>query len=49
MDEARAALAELLQLDPDASVARLRISPFPHLAESSELVDGLRKAGLKED
>jgi adenylate cyclase len=50
MDEAQAALAELLQLEPDASIARFRISPFPHFAEISErLIDGLRKAGLPEE
>ncbi len=49
-DQARAALQEYLRLEPDFSLARVRV--FSGTFEPSfieRLVDGLRKAGLKEE
>jgi adenylate cyclase len=50
MDEARAALGEGLRLVPDLSLARLGVlSGAADPAFFEHLVDGLRRAGLKEE
>jgi adenylate cyclase len=49
LDEARAEIAEWLRYEPDASVARFRLHPFRHEWMRELHLDGLRKAGLREE
>lgn len=47
-EEARAAGKKLLEMDPNFSVERLKkISPYKNQADTKQIVDALRKAGLK--
>jgi TolB-like protein len=48
-DEARAEIAELLKYQPDASLAVLRQQPFRHKWMHELHMEGLRKAGLREE
>lgn len=48
-DEARAEIAELIKYQPNASIAVLRLQGFRHQWMHELHVDGLRKAGLRED
>ena len=49
LDEARAEIAELLKYQPNASLARSRHSSFRHDWMYELYLDGLRKAGLREE
>ena len=49
LDEARAEIAELLKHQPNASLARSRHSSFRHDWMYELYLDGLRKAGLREE
>ncbi len=49
LDEGRAALAQLLRLNPDFSIERRRrILPFKNPADFERRVEGLRKVGLQQ-
>ena len=48
-DEARAEIAELLKHQPDASLARFRQHSFRHKWMHELHMEGLRKAGLREE
>jgi adenylate cyclase len=46
-DEARAVWAELLQVNPDFSLAqRERVLPYKNASDFRRIADGLAKAGL---
>jgi tetratricopeptide (TPR) repeat protein len=48
-DEARDALTKFLELSPDYTIGRARLTfPFRHEADLEYFLDGLRKAGLPE-
>jgi hypothetical protein len=49
IDEARAEIAELYKYQPDASVAPFRLQPFRYDWMHELHLDGLRKAGLREE
>ena len=49
LDEARAEIAELYKYQPDASVALFRLQPFRYDWMHELHLDGLRKAGLREE
>ncbi len=47
VDEARAAWAELLEVNPDFSLTqRARVLPYKDARDFQRIVDGLAKAGL---
>jgi len=46
-EEARAAAAEVLRIEPKFSVEYLKTLPFKNKADTERLIDALRKAGLK--
>ena len=47
IEEARAAWAELLQVNPDFSLTqRARVLPYKDPADFQRIVDGLTRAGL---
>jgi len=49
LDEARAAVAELLRLQPGSTIGkRRRIAPFKHAKDDKHFFDALRKAGLPD-
>jgi adenylate cyclase len=48
-DEARTEIAELLKYQPDASLVLFRLQPFRHDWMRELHLDGLRKAGLREE
>ena len=48
IDEARAEIAELIKYQPDASLALLRLQPFRYNWMHELHIDGVRKAGLRE-
>jgi tetratricopeptide (TPR) repeat protein len=48
IDEARAEIVELLKFQPDASIALLRLQPFRYDWMRELHIDGVRKAGLRE-
>ena len=49
LDEARAAVAEVLRLQPGSTIGvRRRIAPFKHAKNGKHFFDALRKAGLPE-
>jgi tetratricopeptide (TPR) repeat protein len=49
IDEARAEIAELLRYQPNASLASSRLSSFRHKWMHELYLEGLRKAGLREE
>jgi hypothetical protein len=49
MDEARSALAKVLEMQPDFTIRMYTIGePFKNPADSEHEAEGLRKAGLPE-
>jgi hypothetical protein len=49
LDEARAAVAEVLRLRPGYTIgAQRRIAPFRHARDDKHFFDAMRKAGLPE-
>jgi adenylate cyclase len=48
LEEARAAAADLLRVQPSFTIAKARISWFKHAKDAKQIHDGLRKAGLPE-
>ena len=49
VDEARAEIAELIKHQPDASLALFRLQGFRHKWMQELHMEGLRKAGLREE
>jgi adenylate cyclase len=49
IDEARAEIAELMKYQPDASLALFRLQPFRYDWMHELHIDGVRKAGLREE
>jgi hypothetical protein len=48
MEEARAALAKLRELEPQASIELYAREPYKRQDDLERFIDGLRKAGLPE-
>ncbi len=49
IDEARAEIAELIKHQPDASLALFQLQGFRHKWMQELHLEGLRKAGLREE